>query len=135
MRRLSSLFALLLLLVGVFAFAEEVKMTNASIDPGAQGRVKFNHDRNHNTLFDIKVEHLAAPSSLTPAKSNYVVWIQRNGEAPQNMGMLTVNENLEGSFHGTTPLQQFNVIVTAEDNVKADSPSSMEVLRATVNNQ
>lgn len=131
-RRVICLLTVFVMLAGAFALAEEVKMRSAETNPAAEGRVKFNHDRNGNTLFDIKVAHLARPDRLTPAKSDYVVWVQRPGEGPQNLGVLKVNENLQGSFHGTTPYQKFDVFVTAEDNPKADTPSSSEVLRGIV---
>jgi hypothetical protein len=64
-----------------------------------------------------------------------VVWIQRPGRDPENLGALKVNENQEGTIKATTPYKQFDVFVTAEDNDRVQAPSSMEVLRGVVNKQ
>jgi len=46
--------------------------------------------------------------------------------------VLAVNNNLEGSFSGTTPSKTFNVVVTAEDSPTVTQPSGPEILHGTV---
>src|SRR6202012_1275114 len=104
----------------------ESKLRNSELTPAADGYVKAGHDRNGNTSYHISVHHLATPTELTPAKSNYVVWIQRPGQAPENAGVLKVNDKLEGTFESATPYKEFDIFVTAEDNPRAEMPSSME---------
>jgi len=122
----------LLMMWANLAGAAEVTMTASPAVPAAQGSISFQHDRNHNTKFTVHAKHLAKPDALTPAKSAYVVWTQPRGKDAQNQGVLSVNENLEGSLSGTTPQQTFDVIVTAEDSANIDHPSGTEVLRGTV---
>jgi len=136
MRRVIALLTMSVLLLGMVALADtQVKLRNGELTPAADGYVKAGHDRNGNTSYFISVHHLATPTQLTPAKSTYVVWIQRPGQAPENAGVLKVNDKLDGTFEAATPYKQFDVFVTAEDNPHATSPSSLEVLRGVVNNE
>lgn len=123
-----------LLLTGVM-LADDVKLRNSPLDPAAQGKVDYHHDRNGNTSMELKVEHLAAPSNLQPVKQVYVVWVQAPGKPPENQGVLRVNEDLEGSIKLITPYKSFDVFVTAEDSPSVTQPSTMEMLRGSVQNQ
>lgn len=78
-------------------------------------------------------EHLAEPTSLQPVKQVYVVWVQAPGQPPENQGVLKVNENLEGSIKMITKSQ--SLFVTAEDTPSVTQPSTMEVLRASIQNR
>lgn len=106
----------------------------AAMVPAAVGDVKTSHDSNGNTVFDLKVEHLAKAGNLTPPRRTYVVWTEGAGEAPRNEGQLVVGDDLKGEFRGVTPLRTFDVVVTAEDEF---SPRRMgeQVLRATVRSE
>ncbi len=131
---------LLILTVALFAFAitalaEDVKLVSTPTTPAATGDVNFHHDRNGNTSMELKVDHLAAPTSLVPAKSYYVVWIQAPGHDPENKGVLSVNENLQGDIKTVSPYQQFTIFVTAENTPSVQSPSGPTVLKGTVNNR
>ena len=123
---------LIALLLSLVALGDEVPLTASELVPAGQGKVSFEHDKNKNTRFKLETKHLARPNSLSPAKSNYVVWVKPRGKDPQNMGILTLNDNLEGSLTGTTPYQDFDVIVTAEDSPSIDHPTGPEVLHGTV---
>lgn len=130
-RTLLSLILTTGLLLGVASAGDIPLVADASI-PAAIGTIHFEHDKNHNIKFHVDTKHLARPDSLTPAKSVYVVWVQPRGKDPMNAGVLTVDNNLEGSFRGTTPFQTFDVFVTAEDSASADHPSGPQLLKATV---
>ena len=114
------------------AWGDEIPLIASQNAAAGEGKVSFEHDRNKNTRFTVHTKHLARPESLTPAKAEYVVWVQPRGKDPQKVGTLKVNENLEGSVSGTTPYQTFDVIVTAEDSGNADRPSGPEMFRSTV---
>lgn len=132
MRRASLAVSLMVLMVGLAAWAADIPMVASSIVPAAAGKLRYEHDRNGNIKFNVSTKNLAAPSQLTPAKNAYVVWIEPRDQQPQNAGVLTVNNNLEGSFSGTTPYKTFNVVVTAEDNPTVTQPSGPEILHGTV---
>ena len=66
--------------------------------------------------------------------SAYVVWVEPldRSMAPQNVGALRVNDDLEGELRTVTPLEDFNLFVTPEPHGNANEPSGPKVLWATV---
>lgn len=130
-RNITLLF-LLALAVATVAWGREDRLTNTGTAPAAEGKVTSNSDHNGNTSVEVNVKHMATPQSLTPAKQDYLVWVQPRGKDPELLGALKVNSNLEGNMKATTPYKDFDILVTAEDNIKPDAPSSMVILRGTV---
>src|SRR5215469_10866954 len=112
--------------------AGDDRLVSTGVAPGAEGKVITNVDRNGNTEVEVQVKHLANAEKLTPAKQGYVVWVQPRGRDPEPLGTLRVNENLEGSLKATTPYKTFDVFVTAEDKMQPEAPSSMVVMRGSV---
>ena len=108
-------------------------MKNVSTNqPAADAKVNVDKDDNGNVRVKIHFYHLAKPDSLTPAKDAYVVWIEPNGQAPQNMGAVKVNDNLESEFQTRTPFKVFKLYVTPEQGPKVTNPSNDHVLEANV---
>jgi len=126
------LFVIFNLLLTLAAFGREDRLTNTGATPAAMGKVITDNDRNGNTGIEVQVKHMASPESLTPAKTSYVVWIQARGKDPEALGVLRVNEGLEGSLKATTPYKDFDIFITAEENPKPEMPSSMMVLKGTI---
>lgn len=114
------------------AAAREDKLTNTGAAPAAEGKVITGNDRNGNTSVEIQVKHMAAPQSLTPPRSTYLVWVQPRGQAAELLGALRVNSDLEGSLKASTTYKDFDVLITAEDQVHADQPSNAVILKGTV---
>jgi hypothetical protein len=129
-RTLTILVAALLMLAT--AWARDDRMHNTSISPAAQGAIESSNDRSGNTKIHVTVKHMADPGQLAPAQTAYFVWVQPRGEAAQAVGKLRVNKDLEGSIDTVVPAKVFDVFITAESSDKPDAPSSMEVLRGTV---
>lgn len=127
-----ALIVILSFLLTVAAWGREDKLNNTGATPAAMGKVITDNDRNGNTGVDVEVKHMAAPQSLTPAKTAYVVWIQPRGKDPEVLGLLRVNEQLEGHLKAATNYKDFDIFITAEDNMKPETPSSMVVLKGTV---
>jgi hypothetical protein len=114
-------------------WGEEMHMKNVSTNqPAADAQLTVQKDDNGNVKVKIHFYHLAKPDSLTPAKDAYVVWIEPNGQPPQNMGAVKVNDNLESEFQTRTPFKVFKVYVTAEEGPKVTTPSSDHILEANV---
>ena len=132
MRKLGIYAGVLVFAMVCVAVASDVRMIADPTVPAATGKAHLDKDRNGNLQLKLEVEHLAKPGALTPAKQNYVVWIQPRGKDVQNMGALKVNDNLKGSFEGTVPREDFEVFITAEDNATAEMPSGPKLLRAEV---
>jgi hypothetical protein len=132
MKRSILLVSMLLLCLATLGWGREDKMQAGAITPAATGVVNTGPDRNGNVDLEVKVERLAAPDKLTPAYSDYVVWIQARGKDPENQGVLKVNEELKGNLKAITMYKDFDVFITAENNARAEAPSGPEVLRSHV---
>ena len=130
--RSTGLIVVLSFLLVVSAWAREDRLTNTGATPAAEGKVITDNDRNGNTGITVEVKHMAAPQSLTPAKTAYLVWVQPRGKDPELLGALRVNSDLEGSLRATTTYKDFDILITAEDSMHASFPSSLVILKGTV---
>jgi hypothetical protein len=130
-RTLLSAFLGILITTGT-ATAKKYPLTADPSIPAARGQVDVGRDKNGNTKVELQVEHLAPPENLTPPKTAYVVWFQERGAEAANQGTLKPNKGLKAKFKSVTPLKTFDVLVTAESDPTAKSPSGPEALRATV---
>lgn len=124
---------LALLAAWPFAASREYHMTAATSVPAASGTVKAERAKdNGNTRLDIKVDHLARPSSLTPSANDYLVWIRPNGGEAFKQGAIGVDKNLSGELKLETVSKDFDVFITAEQSDSVTFPSSVEVLSTHV---
>jgi hypothetical protein len=130
--RRTTLFLLFSLLLATLAWAREDRLVNTGAAPAAEGKVITDNDRNGNTGVEVQVKHMATPQSLTPPRQTYLVWVQPRGKDPELLGALRVNENLEGSLRAATPYKDFEILITAEDSTKPESPSSAVILKGSV---
>jgi hypothetical protein len=122
-----------LILVWPFGSTKEYRMTSGVGVPAAVGIVKVQKDKdNGNMKLEIKVNHLAKPSSLTPSANNYLVWIRPNGEDALKQGAIGVDKNLSGELTVETVARDFDLLITAEQSNSVTVPSSIEVLRTHV---
>src|SRR5207248_9677207 len=76
--------AVALLLTGCGHHVSNYQFTNSSIEPSAAGRVQVSHDKNGNSVVNVRVYHLADPAQLAPPKAGYVVWEQPKGMPAKN---------------------------------------------------
>lgn len=76
------------------------------------------------------MKHLAHPGRVDPNATVYVVWLRGTDTsvASQNMGALKVDEDLNGSYSGITPLRDFELFVTAEATSSGPSPIGKTLL-------
>jgi hypothetical protein len=122
-----------MLAVWPFPYAKDYHMTPGVEVPAATGLVKVQKDKdNGDTKVDIRVDHLARPSSLTPSADVYLVWIRPNGGEALKQGAIGVDKNLSGELKVETGSKDFDVFITAEQGDSAAFPSSVEVLRTHV---
>ena len=119
-------------LLCTIAYAKKYPMAAGSIVPAARAEVETSKDKNGNTSLKMTVQHLANLENLTPRASAYVVWLQGRGGNSENQGQLKVDKDLKAAFETVTPLKSFDVVVTAEQDARATSPSGQQVLKATV---
>lgn len=105
------------------------KMSVSPTIPAAEGTVRFARATNDNTSIDLKVHHLANPEKLTPPAKNYVVWVRASQTAPpQNIGALTVDNNLTGTLRTVTSLHSFGLSITAEVTGEVQAPTGPPLL-------
>ena len=110
----------------------EQTMHSSSTTPAAQGTVVATASDNGNTDLSVRVKHLAPPSKLVSDATVYVVWIQP-GDAPiQNVGAMTLNDDLEGRLDTVTPHSRFKVTVTPEPGARGSQPTNEPVFTAEV---
>jgi hypothetical protein len=118
----------LLLAIGVVGCAKKIALNISSAVPATQAEVKTSKDNNDNPVVELKVKHLAPAQNLQPAKSAYVVWVELPGKSATTAGRLKLNDDLEGEIRIMTPYPRFRLVVTAEDDPLAGSPSSQRVI-------
>jgi len=122
------LLAAMCMSVGLLGCATTVPIPTSSVVPAATGATKVSKDANSNTKVELKVEHLAHPSSLEPPKSVYVVWVETPEGQKFNLGQLMVDKNLKGEINGVTPFKSFRLIVTAEDFATVTQPGQQVIM-------
>ncbi len=117
------------------ATARPQALSVSSVIPGAEGTVRASEAENENTQLDVRVRHLADPGKLSPPATTYVVWTRANSpEAPpQNIGALSVDEDLNGSLSTVTPLRSFELFITTEAAPTATAPTGQRLLWTNIN--
>ncbi len=115
-------------ILGLGGKSAAVLSTSPSL-PAAEGSAEFGVTKNDNTSINLTVKHLAHPEKLTPPAGNYVVWIRANKDAaPQNIGALKVDAELNGSLVSDTPQHSFDLFITAEASGQAARPTGSSLL-------
>ena len=117
----------LLLNTGCIQTVQTIRFPISLETPAAEVQAKISRDKNNNTKIKLTVKHLAPPENLYPPKAAYVVWIQSEDRLV-NLGQLRVDKRLKGTFDGVTPLKEFRIFITAENNYAVVKPSSLVVL-------
>lgn len=111
---------------------KEQTMHASSSSPAAQGTVKTSVGDNGNTVLSVRVKHLAPPSKIKSDATVYVVWIRPGDAAIQNVGALTLNDDLEGQLDTVTPHHRFTVSVTPEPGAQGAQPTHDAVFTTRV---
>lgn len=123
----------LLILFAVDSSAKKVKFLPSAIAPAARGYVKIKKDKNHNNSIKIELFNLAEVSRLTPAKLNYIVWMETDDQLTKNIGMIEsstgfLSRKLKASFETSTPYNPFKIFISAEDDASSQYPGDQIVL-------
>ncbi|MGC1870888.1 MAG: hypothetical protein WA700_08015 [Acidobacteriaceae bacterium] len=134
---MNSTFAMILFVALFWPFGSSSKkfqMQANNIVPAANGTVTVKRDKNdRDSKVDVKVNNLAAPSSLAPSESVYIVWVKPNGDPPEKKGAIGLGNNLNGQLNVVTTARDFEVFITGEPGESVTQPSGPEVLKAHVN--
>src|SRR5690349_6292790 len=79
--------------------ARKITFLTSSVVPAAEGTVKVSKDNNRNYKINVSLSNLAEPNRLQPSKSMYVVWMETDNNATQNIGQITTSTGLFGGKH------------------------------------
>jgi hypothetical protein len=109
-------------------------MNSSGNVPAASGDVTTRKWEGRERAVEVKVKHLAPANQVVTGATCYVVWFRSmEANAPaQNMGVLSLNSNLEGTLVASTSFVDFDVLVTAEGTPSVTQPSTNEIMRAQV---
>ena len=112
--------------------AQKVTLRNSPDLPAAVGEAKITRDDNRNAVVEVDIQHLAPPDNLKPPKKVYVVWAQAPDGKNMPLGQLPVGADRRGRLKATTPMQNFRIIVTAEDTPTSKFPSPQIVFSSNM---
>lgn len=123
--------ALLAAFVGCGGPAEYV-VTGTQRAAGADGLITV-EEIEGNRLVTVEIEHLPPPNRISDSATVYIVWIKPERGQPTMAGRLEFDpEDRIGRMRATTPHRHFTILVTAEADPEADSPSDVVVARQEV---
>jgi hypothetical protein len=113
--------------------AKKITFLTSSVVPAAEGTVKVTKDNNKNYNIKIALSNLAEPKRLQPSKSMYVVWMETDNNATQNIGQINTSTGLFGgklksSFETVSSSKPTKIFLTAEDDAKVQYPGTQVVL-------
>jgi hypothetical protein len=110
----------------------ERPLEGTAAGPASEGTALLADAPNGNTALRLKVKHLAPAKKVVEDAEVYVVWVQPEDGQPQNVGVLTVNDELEGMLNTVTPFKKFRVTVTPEKSGQVQEPTNEEVFSSDV---
>jgi len=126
--------AVILMAVMALTGCAGIQMSTSPTMPASEAKAKFSVTKNDNTGIVLTVKHLAHPEKLTPPANFYVVWTHdANGAAPQNIGIMKIDKDLNGRLDAETPLHSFDLFVTAENNGQVQQPTGQHLIWITYN--
>ena len=123
-------FTLLVAAPGCSKGSKEINLSTAQGVPAATAKVKANQGDSGNTEVELNVTRLAPPQKIDPKTNTFVVWAEPLDASipPQNMGALTLDENLSGQMRSSTSHQKFRLFVTAEPAATVPKPTGSRLL-------
>ncbi|AKF10896.1 hypothetical protein [Sandaracinus amylolyticus] len=100
--------------------------------PAAKAEIDVEMEGTHRDV-DVQVSDLPEPQSLGEDFSRYGVWMIPSGGAPQFVGFLRYQSDIEyGELETRAPLDPVEIVVTAERGEIGTEPSDVVVLRRRI---
>ncbi|RPJ56595.1 MAG: OmpA family protein [Acidobacteria bacterium] len=109
----------------------KVDLVGTDLLPGGVGEAKVEAKQGATTV-EVECKGLASPAKYGTEFLTYVLWAVSPEGRTDNLGKLVVKENGEGTRKGSTPMQTFSLIVTAEPYSAVRLPSELVVLENEV---
>ncbi len=128
---------LLLMIVSLGSCARSINFNSSAVVPAAEGKIKLKKDRNNNYAIQVRINNLADPGKLQPARSTYVLWIESVDNGFKNLGQLRISRGaigsrLRASLQTVTSFEPRRFFITAQDDGKAQYPANERVLETNV---
>jgi hypothetical protein len=114
------------------AVDQGIPMQGSTTTPAGEGMVSAIKSEDGNTALRVKVKHLAEARRIDDDANVYVVWVEPPDGTPQNVGVLSLNNDKEGTLNTLTPYRNFRVIITPEASGQVSEPSGDELFTSTV---
>ncbi len=102
----------------------------SQLAPAAEGSTQIRQDKNGNYNITVRVNYLADAERLTPPRSQYIVWVEKEDGSFQNIGMLVSNRLNRARLETTTPFVPYRILITAEDEGAPTWPGTQELFRS-----
>jgi len=109
----------------------KIDLVGTDLLPGGVGEAKVEAKQGGTTV-EVECKGLASPTKFGTEFLTYVLWAVSPEGRTDNLGKLVVKENGEGTRKGSTPMQTFSLIVTAEPYSAVRLPSELVVLENEV---
>ena len=118
----------------ISACVAPIALTRGAKVPAASGTLVAKRSDDGNTSIDLSVRHLAKPGQVDSKANFYVVWVQDidRKTPPQSVGVLPLNDNLEGHLLTVSALSGFDLTITPEPSHQAAVPTTEPVFSAHV---
>ncbi len=102
--------------------SQQRTIRGTAVSPNSLGEVRTAVTPNDQTQLTVTVYNLPKPQFVASEATMYIAWAKSSKESgqPQKLGQLTVDDGEVGTLQVTTPLREFELIVTAEQD---DSPA------------
>lgn len=108
-------------------------LRGAAIAAGADGNVSVGDYDDGNAEVELEVSNLPPANRVQEGATVFVVWFQPPEGSASKAGELAYDEDdRTGTLRATSANREFTVLVTAEDEGDAESPSDHVVFRQAV---
>jgi len=124
-------------LLAAFSFGcggpNQYVIQGGQIASGADGNITVGSFDDGNSSVEIEVSHLAPAARVKEGTTIFVVWFKPEDGQPAKAGNLAYDDDERtGTLHATSANRSFEVIITAERDESASSPSDAVVFRQAV---
>ncbi len=112
---------------------ESIKVSGTPASPATDGTVDLSpRPEFGNARVKIELTHVTPAERLSPAARVFVVWARR-GTSAENLGTLQYDATTRAAkFEGSVVTGPFDLLVTAETNVRVTEPSPFVLLAKTL---
>jgi hypothetical protein len=135
MKLARALAILSLLAVTACGGALKYKVGGTTISPGSDAKITADVDESHaTTALEIEATNLTPADRLIPDGKDYVVWTRKDDQSQwSRVGALALEDGgRTGKGKYTTPMTAFDLIITAEKDPNAASPSGKTIFEKRV---